>query len=164
MNFNLDKLDPQKKFVLKFSALTLGLFTLFFFTRNNLLFLLSGTAQITSILLKIFGIHSVVSGETISFAGVNFDIIFECTALFPIIIFLSAVISYPASWKNRGFGLLIGIPLIYFLNIIRLLILSFVGIKYPLAFQYVHSFLWESLFLVFVIIIFYVWVKKVGKK
>ncbi len=158
------RINPRIEFVLKFTGITLGLFTLFFFTRNSLKFLLSGTAWILKGLLFIFGINSKVVGWTIVFPNVNFSVIYACTAIFPIIIFIAAIMSYKAELKSKGLAILVGVPLIYLLNLLRLLVLSLVGMKFPSAFQFIHSFLWESIFLIFIILMFVFWVKKYAKE
>ncbi len=48
---------------------------------------------------RVVGLHS------------SLRIISECTALYPVVIFLSAVVASPASWKHKLVGVL-GVPIL----------------------------------------------------
>lgn len=152
------KVSERNLFVMKIVLLNLFFFSIFYAFREKFSILLILTASILSFFLNLLGIPNSVQNEVISFPNATFEIIYECTALFPFIIFSSAVLSYPSSLKKKFLGVSAGAAIIYSLNILRLIVLSLIGIHYPSVFRLVHSFLWESLFLLLVILIFFYWV------
>lgn len=153
------RISPKKLFLAKFLFFITAFFTIFYKFMGFFNFSLVGTAKILSSFLSLLRVQNSVSNRFVSFTSTTFEIIYECTALFPIFIFISAVFSYPSNFRKKLYGILIGTFAIYALNIIRLIILSFVGINYPLAFKFVHSFLWEGIFMIFVIILFLYWTR-----
>jgi archaeosortase B (VPXXXP-CTERM-specific) len=88
----------------------------------------------------------------------TFDIIHECTGVFAMIITVSSIIAYPAEKKQKILGILFVIPFIYLLNIIRLEALIYVGIYYNDLFDFVHSYLWQGTFIIFVILAWFLWI------
>ena len=83
------------------------------------------------------------------------------TGLFAVMIYFSCVLAYPATWKQKLTGLILGIPTIFGINLIRMLILVYIGEAHPDIFDYVHSFLWQGIFIIIVIFIFLVWIEKI---
>jgi archaeosortase B (VPXXXP-CTERM-specific) len=129
-------------------------------------FLENITASILGFLLRIFGMDVVVSGNTVTIVGhITLRIIDECTAVFGSIIYISCVLAYPADVKKKVIGIVLGIPCLYAINMVRLVILAFVGVgvSNPEIFEFVHNYLWQTIFIVFVIVIWLVWVDKVVK-
>ncbi|MHC1566570.1 MAG: hypothetical protein ACXQT5_06090 [Candidatus Syntropharchaeia archaeon] len=78
-------------------------------------------------------------------------------------IYSSCVLAYPTTYRNKGIGILIGIPLIYSINILRLVVISFVQIYSPSLFEFFHVYLWQATFIIFVVIIFLLWIEMVVK-
>ncbi len=106
----------------------------------------------------------VVSGNTVTIVGhITLRIIDECTAMFGSIVYLSCVLAYPADPKKKVIGIVLGIPSLYAINMVRLVILAFVGVSNPGIFEFVHTYLWQTIFIVFVILIWLIWVDKVVK-
>ncbi|HJH27410.1 MAG TPA: hypothetical protein C5S37_11785 [Methanophagales archaeon] len=65
--------------------------------------------------------------------------------------------AYPTTLKNKGLGIAFGVPLLYAINIFRLVVLTLVGISYPDMFEFVHVYLWQASFIIFVVVIFLLW-------
>jgi exosortase/archaeosortase family protein len=62
--------------------------------------------------------------ETRSF---SFILVPECGAIEIMVIFLAAVIAFPALWRKRLWGILLGTPIMYCVNIFRLTVLAMMG-------------------------------------
>jgi exosortase/archaeosortase family protein len=65
-----------------------------------------------------------------------------CGSIPVIWIFCSAIIAFPASWKQRITGTILGACAIYALNIIRIVSLYLVGVHASDYMQFVHESLW----------------------
>jgi archaeosortase B (VPXXXP-CTERM-specific) len=115
------------------------------------------TAHILGAILSLAGVEVVVSGAMVSIHGFGLEIIEECTAVFSSIVYCSCVLAYPTALKNKGLGIAFGVPSLYAINILRLFILALVGISYPGIFEFVHVYLWQASFIIFVVVIFLLW-------
>lgn len=56
---------------------------------------------------------------------------------------------------------LIGIPILYAFNVIRLISTALVGVFIPSMLDFVHTYLWQVFLIVFVVLLFLIWRDKV---
>ncbi len=149
------------KFVIKFVSIIIAFYTAYYLLSAGesqfMSSLKSITASITAAVLSLFGINTSVTGALISVDGFSLEIIDECTAIFSSIVYSACVIAYPTSWRKRCIGIAIGIPSLYALNITRLVILTMVGIHSLSAFDFLHVYLWQASFIIFVVLMFMLW-------
>jgi archaeosortase B (VPXXXP-CTERM-specific) len=165
---DLLKLVNRNKEVIQFIALFITFCIVFYlpyyYFMDRFAFLGNITAAILGFLLRIFGMDIVVSGNDVTIAGhITLNIVDECTAMFGSIVYISCVLAYPADAKKKAIGIVLGIPCLYLINMVRLVILAFVVVLNPGIFEFVHTYLWQTIFIVFVIVIWLVWVDKVVK-
>jgi len=155
------------KYVALFLAFCLAFYLVYyFFTVTGsivLVHLRNLTASIVGTLFSLGGANVVVHGAMVSVNGFGLEIIDECTAVFSSIVYCSAVLAYPATAKNKGLGIAFGVPALYAINIFRLSILALVGISHPDMFEFVHVYLWQASFIIFVVVIFLLWLKLLEK-
>lgn len=110
----------------------------------------------TVLLAKLIGLEAFVEPDyIISIEGQRLSIVTECSAIGYIFIFVSAVVAFPSNFRKKLSGLFVGLPLIVFLNLFRIVTLGWVGGHYPKSFDIFHTVLWEG---GFVVVIFIVWV------
>ena len=121
------------------------------------------TAALVAVLLKAFGLNAEANGTLVQTDGVSLDIIGECTGIFPIIIFTACVLAYPTSLRNKAIGLL-GIPVLYALTLVRLIVTALVGVFTPALLEFFHAYLWQAFHIVFVILLFLIWRDKVVER
>jgi archaeosortase B (VPXXXP-CTERM-specific) len=119
------------------------------------------TALILGTFFSLSGAEVMVSGAMVSINGFGLEVIDECTAVFSSIVYCSCVLAYPTTLKNKGLGIAFGIPSLYVINLLRLTILALVGISYPGMFEFVHVYLWQASFIIFVVAIFLLWLRLV---
>ncbi len=92
-------------------------------------------------------------------------VIFDCCAIEPVLIYTSAVISYPLRVKSKIIGLILGIPTLLIINIIRIISLYFFGAYYGhLVMQRMHLDVWQVLIIIISLTLFLFWIYYVGKK
>jgi exosortase H (IPTLxxWG-CTERM-specific) len=146
-------------------ALCIGL-SVFAYSRlveTNVLFsYLTFTAQSTGFILNTFGTGVEVDGTLISSADFSMRIVNECTGIVAMLILLSAVIAYPAKIKQKALGAAIGIPALFLLNLIRLVTLFYIGAFLPDFFETAHLLVWQSLMILAVVVIWFIWARKVA--
>jgi archaeosortase B (VPXXXP-CTERM-specific) len=94
----------------------------------------------------------------------SFRIVFECTGFFVAFLFLSCVLAFPATLKKKGIGLVIGLPVIFIVNLFRVITIMLVDIWRPHYTHAVHMYLWNISFIIIVVVLFQIWVDGVVKK
>ena len=172
MKINITKDDlidyiNSNKDVIRFVALFISsctvFYLLYYYFIDYFAFLENITAFILGFLLRIFGVDAAVTGNTVTMDRLSLRIIDECTAMFGSIVYLSCVLAYPTDPKKKLIGIVLGIPCLYAINMVRLIVLAFVGLSSPEIFEFVHTYLWQTIFIVFVIVIWLIWVDRVVK-
>lgn len=151
------------KFLLIFISLSIAFFSIFYAIEDSLKFLNIWTAESTAFLSNLFGMNAEVNGGDIILKNFTFQIIPECTGIFAIMIYFSCILAYPAKWKEKAMGMVIGFPSILAMNLARMTFLVYIGNSHQDIFEYVHSYLWQGTFIIFVILIWFIWIEFVVK-
>ena len=98
----------------------------------------------------------------------SFILVPECGAIEIMAIFIAAVIAFPASWKKRIIGIVAGTPIMYAVNIFRLSVLAIIGALDQSPgrawFNFTHEYLWQAVYIVFVVAVWLIWVEYVVKR
>jgi archaeosortase B (VPXXXP-CTERM-specific) len=131
--------------------------------RGSLSLLKNFTAHLLGAIFLVVGADVVVHGATVSINGFGLEIIDECTAVYSSIVYSACILAYPTTRKNKGLGIAFGVPALYGINMLRLSILALVGISHPNMFEFVHVYLWQASFIIFVVVIFLLWLRLVVK-
>ncbi len=161
-----EKVEENRE-AIKYVALFLGLCFAFYMVYYSITVSGSGImlhvkSVITLILSAIFsliGMDVVTRGAVLSINGYSIEIIDECTAIFSCIVYCSCVLAYPATRKQKSLGILVGVPCLYAINIVRIFILTLVGMHNPNMFEFMHVYLWQASFIIFVVVLFLLWLK-----
>ena len=122
------------------------------------------TAHVLGFIFSLASAEVVVNGAFVTINGFGLEIIDECTAVFSSIVYSACILAYPTAIRKKGIGVALGIPALYAINILRLVILAQVGISHPALFEFVHVYLWQASFIIFVVVIFLLWLKFVVKE
>jgi exosortase/archaeosortase family protein len=121
------------------------------------------TTQLTFHIIHLFYKQITLNGYHI-LGGINMEIIYECTGIYGIIVFSSAVLStWFISWEKCK-AILLVVPQIYILNLIRLVTIFLISQKNPKLFDIMHTFFWQLFLLFFVVYFFYAWLQTMLKK
>ncbi len=138
-------------------------FSLFYLFEDSFDFLKKWTAEITAITAHFFGLEVTVEDTFLILENTTFEIIQECTGLFAAMIYVSCVLSYPTTIVKKGEGIILGVPLIFLINITRMVFLVYIGNHHQDLFEYVHSYLWQGTFIIVVILLWFIWMEKIAK-
>lgn len=122
------------------------------------------TASLLGSIFSTAGADVEVNGALVSINGFGLEIIDECTAVFASIVYCACILAYPTTLRKKGVGVAVGIPALYAINILRLVILAQVGLMRPALFEFVHVYLWQTSFIIFVVVIFLLWLRIVVKE
>lgn len=108
--------------------------------------------------LRWMGQDALAVGQTVSVRdGMSFQVIYQCSGLFLMSIYAAAVFAYPARMKEKLLGMALGLPILFAANVFRLAVLALVGKYWPRYFDLSHEYLWQGIFIVFVLFLWTQW-------
>jgi archaeosortase B (VPXXXP-CTERM-specific) len=121
----------------------------------------NSTVKIVSHLLSAVGVENAATDNTITMRFDKWLVLPECTGLNAVILFGSFILAYASSIKAKLLAIAVGIPLILIANITRLVALGLVTENYPTYAHAFHDYVWETIFLIFIIALWTVWIRQV---
>ena len=71
----------------------------------------------------------------------------------------AAVIAFPAELRSKIGGLALGILLLQFFNLLRIVTLFWIGEHFPSVFQRAHEVVWPGFLITITIVIWIIWVR-----
>lgn len=119
--------------------------------------MMTGTAGITSIISRAVATDVYWEGKIVAVDGFSVEIIDECTGLLEMVIYLAAIIAFSTTLKKKGIGLLIGIPVIYLFNLMRIVVLLLVGSRSQSLFEFMHLYFWQVTLIVMIASVWIGW-------
>ncbi|HMQ08001.1 MAG TPA: archaeosortase/exosortase family protein [Saprospiraceae bacterium] len=126
--------------------------------------ILNTYASISNSILKILGQKTTAVGETIYSGTFSIQIKKGCDAIAPMILYVLAILFFPVPFKHKPKGILVGLLLIFILNIIRIVTLYLTGKYVRSLFDIMHTDVWQIIFIIFTLYIWLVWLKNVTAK
>lgn len=124
-----------------------------------------GVASVSAWLIKLFDADVFSHGKVIQDLPSGFAVSIEagCNGVEATIVLLAALIAFPAPWRYRLWGLLIGFLTIQGLNTLRIISLFYIGQWNMRVFEWAHLYIWQALIMLDVLIIFLVWLRYMPK-
>ena len=116
------------------------------------------TAAIIYYSLHLFSNETLLSRSVVTFGDFAVSIIEECTGVYEMVIFSAAVLAFPTTGAKRSVGLLLGIPMLYLFNIIRILVLMFVGRYFAEIFDFMHLYFWQATLILMITSVWLAWI------
>ena len=147
------------KLFLSFIALCFGLNFIYFGLLSKLFDLRIIVANLVAKTLHTFLLwNTSVDGLTILVTGKGaITVINECTGIFSLSAYIAIVLAYDTTLKNKAWGLVVGIPVLFSLAVIRLSLTTLTAVKYPEMLHMIHDYLFQIFLLVFVVVLFVLW-------
>jgi exosortase/archaeosortase family protein len=115
-------------------------------------------AQCSAWLLGLLGEQVTVRGAQV-FGRFSYVVVLDCAALDAQALYAAAVLAYPARWGAKLIGLVAGLVAIAALNVGRLAILYFAGIRSIALFQVLHEEVLVFAIVACVCVMFVVWLR-----
>jgi exosortase H (IPTLxxWG-CTERM-specific) len=114
-------------------------------------------AQASAVICNIFGEGASAQGTSLSSSRFSVDIRHGCDAIEPSALFIAAVLAFPAPWRSKLPGILIGTLVLAVINLVRIVTLFYTGIYYPRAFEAMHVDVWQPIFIVLSLTFWVMW-------
>lgn len=160
-------MKKELKFIFSFLAISSILYVLIsiFYSEN---FPIIGTSSVTSVsskILNFLGTKNLIIDHTTIYLpnDIYLKILLECTGAYEMIILSSIVLAYPTTIKNKIYGIMLGIAIIYILNMVRLISISYVLIYYTDKFNFIDRYLWQISLIVFISLTYTIWLRLIER-
>lgn len=162
-------MQDKKKNLIQFLLIFIGIIALYYtaigLTSGSLLdSYIKLTAFLSAKFLAVFvkGTYSELS----NIIAPRFTLVlsFGCEGSEALVIFLAGVLAFPSSLKNKLYGLLIGLPLLFLLNVFRIMGLYYVGINLSSSFDLFHTIIFPVIFILISVIAWVNWIKIIRQK
>lgn len=117
------------------------------------------TAKLVYGIASLFSSDARLSDGSIVFLG-DFPVavIDECTGVYEAVLLGAALLAFPTGWGKTAIGFLVGFPLIYAMNVARIVMLLFVGRHSPRIFEFMHVYFWQVTMIAMVASVWLGWV------
>ena len=120
------------------------------------------TASWTSHALNLLGTSTRVNGTILASDSFAVNIVAECTAVGPLVLFIGAVVAYPAPLRAKMLGALLGLVVLTLVNLVRIMSLFWIGSAYPQYLDMAHLLVWQTAIILLAIILWLFWVERVA--
>lgn len=159
----------MKRFVFIFSAVLIVLFTLEMLNPVQEFVVVPFTtllAKISAILVAPFDDNVIAYGKILQFTDTGFAVSIEagCNGVEATIVLIAAVVAFPASWSQRVAAIGLGFLAIQVMNIARIISLFYLGDWDLDIFSWVHLYLWPTLIMLDVLVVFIFYLRYLGKQ
>jgi len=152
------------RFFILFTVLLVGLFTLEILQPAEQYVILPFTSFIADVSVWIVQVFddSVVSHKNVirnSVTGLGVRIERGCNGVEAVIILFAAIFSFPAPFKNKIIGFVIGFFAIQLLNLVRIISLFYLLQWNQVAFEWFHLYLWQALIILDALVVWLIWLR-----
>jgi exosortase H (IPTLxxWG-CTERM-specific) len=113
-------------------------------------------ASVAGSLLGVFDSGVRVVGNDIV-GRVTLTVAKNCDAMDVSLLFTAAILAFPARWSRRLVGIVVGVAALTALNVLRIVSLYFVDVRWPAAFELVHAEVWPLAMVVSAVAAFLFW-------
>ena len=118
-------------------------------------------AQMSAWLLQLWDPQVLARGKIIWNTDSQFAVSIDagCNGVEAGIILISAILAFPAPWKAKLIGILIGNLPVQALNLLRIISLFYLGQWDKKLFDWAHLYVWQALIMLDVLVVFLVWLR-----
>jgi exosortase H (IPTLxxWG-CTERM-specific) len=122
-------------------------------------------AAISTSIVTMFDPNVVATGKVIRSATNGFAVSIEagCNGVEATLVLLAAMLAFPAPWRHKIIGFVIGVLAVQLLNIVRVISLFYLGQWNFEAFEWAHLYVWQGLIMLDVLIVWLIWVRRVPR-
>jgi exosortase H (IPTLxxWG-CTERM-specific) len=120
----------------------------------------AGIASASGKVLTWIGEPAEVVGTEIRSGTFGVNIENGCNGVETALLLAAAVLAFPAGWRQRLFGFLLGFVAIQIVNLVRVVSLVWIGRHRPALFDSSHTVIWQSAVVLFGVLLFLFWASR----
>jgi len=123
-------------------------------------------ARGSSSIVSFFDSNAIAQGIVLRDQESGFAVSIQpgCNGIEAAIVLIAALVTFPSSLKQKILGIAIGFVAIQLLNMVRIISLFYLGQWNKTAFDWAHSYIWQALIMLDVLIVFILWIRMIRKK
>lgn len=122
----------------------------------------TGVAAASAVVLDLIGQDVVREGTVIRSDRFAVNIENGCNGIETMLIFLSAVVAFPATWRARLAGLGLGLVAIQAVNLVRVVALFLTGAYLPAFFDTSHTVVWQTVVILAGVLLWLLWASRLA--
>ena len=122
-------------------------------------------ASISTWIVTMFDGNVTAVGKVMSSTTNGFAVSIEagCNGVEATLVLLAAMLAFPAPWRYKILGLVIGVFAVQLLNILRVISLFYLGQWNYDVFEWAHLYVWQALIMLDVLVVWLIWVRRVPR-
>lgn len=120
----------------------------------------AGVAQASGVALNLLGQRIEREGTVLRNERFAVNIRNGCNGVETMLIFLAAVLAFPAPWGARLVGLALGIVAIQVVNLVRVVALFLTGAYLPSMFDSSHTVIWQTVVILSGVLLWIFWAQR----
>lgn len=122
-------------------------------------------AHLSVWLMSAFDADVVAFGKIIQSKATGFAVSIEagCNGIEAAIVLVAGMVAFPAAWKYKVGGIVIGFVAVQSVNLLRIITLYYVGQWNARVFEFAHLYFWQALIMLDVLVVWLVWIRVVAK-
>ncbi|MFA5668057.1 MAG: archaeosortase/exosortase family protein [Balneolaceae bacterium] len=157
----------MKSPVVKFIATALGIFIIWYIIYEKWLlpdgrldeWLSLNIIGVSAGIIKSMGFDVYTINRIIGIGeNSGVEVVDGCNGISAIGLFLGFIIAFPGPWKSRLSFSILGIGIIYIVNVIRIVTLTITKVKWPAFFDFTHDYSTTGIFYIVIFVLWMVWV------
>jgi exosortase H (IPTLxxWG-CTERM-specific) len=117
-------------------------------------------AKASGVALNLIGQDVTREGTQLASPRFRVNIQNGCNGVETMLIFMSAVLAFPATWRSRFTGLGLGLLAIQGINLIRVVALFLTGVYLPKLFDASHTVIWQTIVILFGFLLWILWANR----
>jgi len=123
-------------------------------------------ASISASLVKLFDPNVIAQGKVLQSARNGFAVSIEagCNGVEATLVLAAAMLAFPATWRHRLAGIVVGVAAVQLLNVVRVVSLFYLGQWNQQVFEWAHLYVWQALIMLDVLIVWVIWVRVAGRR
>lgn len=121
-----------------------------------------GIAKVSGATLDLLGQDVRMQGTIIRGKRFAVNIRNGCNGVEAMLIFLAAVLAFPAPWRARLLGLALGMVAIQAVNLVRVVALYLTGAYFPSWFDASHTVVWQTVVILFSVLLWILWANRLA--
>jgi len=118
-------------------------------------------ARVAGTLMRMFDASISTTGNVIASTRSAFAVAIEagCNGVEAALVLTAAMLAFPATWRHRLAGIVVGVAAVQVLNIVRVISLFYLGQWNEDVFEWAHLYVWQALIMLDVLIVWVIWVR-----
>ena len=121
----------------------------------------AGVAHVSVWVMHLFDANVIARQNDILSAtsGGGIEIVAGCNGVEAVLILLSAIVAFPAPWRHKLLGILLGFLAIQALNLVRIVSLFYLHEWNQVWFEWFHLYLWQALIILDALVFWLIWLR-----